>query len=69
MQTHFCCKTSHGIVSYGWDFDSDGKVDQFGRVVTHAFAQAGTPNVTLTVWDSQGATHQQTQTLSVKSTN
>lgn len=62
-------KPSHGIVSYGWDFDSDGKVDQFGRVVTHAFAQAGTPNVTLTVWDSQGATHQQTQALSVKSTN
>jgi Ca2+-binding RTX toxin-like protein len=62
-------KPSHGIVSYGWDFDSDGKVDQFGRVVTHAFEQAGPQNITLTVWDSQGAVNQQTQSLQVKSTS
>jgi hypothetical protein len=62
-------KNSHGIVSYGWDFDSDGKVDQFGRKVSHDFGQAGTRNVTLTVWDNQGATHQKTQTLVVKPTS
>jgi Ca2+-binding RTX toxin-like protein len=59
-------KPSHGIVSYGWDFDGDGKVDQFGRKVSHDFAKAGSRNVTLTVWDSQGATSQVTQTLVVK---
>jgi G8 domain/PKD domain/RTX calcium-binding nonapeptide repeat (4 copies) len=62
-------KTSHGIVSYGWDFDGDGKVDQFGRKVSHDFGQAGTRNVALTVWDSQGATHRITQTFDVKSTS
>jgi G8 domain/PKD domain len=62
-------KTSHGIVSYGWDFDGDGKVDQFGRKVTYDFAKAGTRNVALTVWDSQGATHQLTQTIEVKPTS
>jgi VCBS repeat-containing protein len=62
-------KASHGIVSYGWDFDGDGKVDQFGRKISHDFGQAGTRNVTLTVWDNQGATRQTTQTLEVKPTS
>jgi Ca2+-binding RTX toxin-like protein len=62
-------KPSHGIVSYGWDFDGDGKVDQFGRKVSHNFDTAGSRNVALTVWDSQGTTHQVTQAISVKPTS
>jgi G8 domain/PKD domain len=62
-------KNSHGIVSYGWDFDGDGKVDQFGRKISHDFGQAGTRNVSLTVWDNQGATQTITQPLTVKPTH
>jgi G8 domain/PKD domain len=62
-------KASHGIVSYGWDFDGDGKVDQFGRKVTHDFGKAGNSKVALTVWDSQGATHRASSILTVKPTS
>ena len=41
------------IVSYEWDF-GDGTTDQ-GRVVTHAYSQAGTYTVKLTVTDDLGA--------------
>lgn len=41
------------IVQYEWDFD-DGFTDS-GRVVTHAFAEAGTYTVRLTVTNSDGA--------------
>jgi Cadherin-like domain/G8 domain/PKD domain/RTX calcium-binding nonapeptide repeat (4 copies) len=62
-------KPSHGIASYGWDFDGDGKVDRFGRKVSYDFGAAGSRNVALTVWDGQGATHQVTQTIDVKPTS
>jgi hypothetical protein len=61
-------KPSHGIVSYGWDFNGDGKADQFGRKVSYNFGTAGSRNVTLTVWDSQGTTHQVSQALTVQPT-
>jgi PKD repeat protein len=42
------------IVSYAWDFESDGIVDAHGITVTHAFPSPGTFGVTLNVTDSQG---------------
>ncbi|EDX83055.1 PKD domain protein [Synechococcus sp. PCC 7335] len=56
---------SKGIASYGWDFDSDGKMDDFGRMVTHHFERAGKHNVTLRVLDSQGAAQTLTQTVEI----
>lgn len=46
---------SQGIAVYGWDFNSDGQIDDFGRQVTHVFDQPGTQPVTLYVLDNQGA--------------
>lgn len=43
------------IVSYRWDFDSNGTVDALGRIVTHAFSLSGSRPVTLTVVDNLGA--------------
>ncbi|PSB09561.1 hypothetical protein C7B62_12780 [Pleurocapsa sp. CCALA 161] len=56
-----------GIVSYGWDFDNDGRIDKFGRQVGHYFNSAGDKNITLTVWDNQGATQTLTQTINLVS--
>lgn len=58
---------SNKIVSYGWDFNNDGKIDKFGRKVSHLFSQAGSYQVNLTVWDEQGATNTLTRTVTVKS--
>ena len=58
--------SNYGIVSYGWDFESDGQIDQFGRELSHVFEKAGTHKVTLTVWDNQGQTDTSTQTINVK---
>ena len=41
------------IVNYTWDF-GDGSV-AYGKVVTHAYAEDGTYNVTLTIKDDDGA--------------
>ena len=57
---------SRGIASYAWDFNSDGKLDQFGRQVTHQFDRAGTYNVTLQVMDNQGATQTLTKAVTVE---
>ena len=44
------------IVSYEWDFpDVPGRVNATGIEVSHAFTQAGTQRVTLTVTDNDGA--------------
>lgn len=56
---------SNGIVSYGWDFNNDGNIDSFGRQVSHYFDRPGAQTVTLTVWDNQGATDTETQTIQV----
>ncbi len=40
--------------SYAWDFDSDGVVDAYGKIVTHAYTIHGTYAVNLTVTDSDG---------------
>lgn len=62
-------KDSKGIVSYGWDFDGDSKIDKYGRQVSHHFERAGNHDVTLTVWDSQGASHSLTKTFNIQRTN
>ncbi|MGF1521664.1 MAG: G8 domain-containing protein [Leptolyngbyaceae cyanobacterium] len=59
---------SRGIASYAWDFNNDGKADQFGRRVTHQFDKAGTYDVTLQVMDNQGATQTLTKAVKVEPT-
>lgn len=59
---------SKGIAAYAWDFDSDGKIDDFGRQATHQFDRAGTHDVTLQVLDSHGQAQTLTKTLQVKPT-
>ncbi|MEM7536954.1 MAG: LamG-like jellyroll fold domain-containing protein [Chloroflexota bacterium] len=51
----------NGIASYGWDFDNNGTIDEFGETAVYGFGSAGTHTVRLTVWDSQGATGTTTQ--------
>jgi hypothetical protein len=55
----------NGIVSYGWDFNNDGNSDKFGRQVNYYFNSTGSHDVTLTVWDNQGATKTLTKTINV----
>lgn len=54
----------NAITSYAWDFDADGVTDDFGRIASHQFDSAGQHTVTLTVWDTLGASSSHTQTLS-----
>ncbi|WP_299416413.1 G8 domain-containing protein [Acaryochloris sp. IP29b_bin.148] len=58
---------SQAIAAYGWDFNNDGKIDKFGRQVSHHFGQAGSQTVALTVWDNQGARKTLTKTVNVRS--
>jgi PKD repeat protein len=48
------------IVTYSWDFDSDGVEDAEGMTVEHTFTEAGEYHVTLTVTDDSGAAAQDT---------
>lgn len=43
-----------GIAAYGWDFNGDNIIDNFGRYSSHGFDQSGLYSVGLTVWDAQG---------------
>lgn len=45
--------SDNNIVEYEWDFDDDGKPDEFGKKVSHSFTAVGTYTVRLTVVDSQ----------------
>ncbi|MEL6930293.1 MAG: PKD domain-containing protein, partial [Cyanobacteria bacterium J06600_6] len=62
-------KDSKGIISYGWDFDSDGNIDKFGRQASHHFDLPGTKDVTLTVWDREGASTSLTKTFNIQSSD
>ena len=55
------------IVAYGWDFNNDGEIDQFGEQVYHQFLCFGDYDVTLTVWDHQGTQGSFTQSVTVQS--
>ncbi|GAB5519976.1 MAG: hypothetical protein RhofKO_22270 [Rhodothermales bacterium] len=55
----------NAIASYGWDFDGDGTLDEYGRYLHRAFAGPGTYDIALTVWDHQGTTTTATQTITV----
>ncbi len=44
----------HGIASYEWDYDDDGTIDDEGAIVTHAFEDAGSYNVSVTLTDVAG---------------
>ena len=60
---------SKGIAGYGWDINSDGKLDYFGRTLKHTFSKAGNQKVSLTVLDAQGKATTTAQTLNVQPTN
>jgi len=53
------------IVSYEWDFETDGIVDAYGITATHAYPAAGTYLVTLKVTDSQGSFDTTTRSIKV----
>jgi large repetitive protein len=53
------------VASYAWDFDGDGTTDATGATVSHSFAHSGTPNVTLTVTDNEGAARSVSHSLSI----
>lgn len=40
------------IVTYAWDFNSDGEIDYYGQRVEHSFEEAGDYNVKLIVTDA-----------------
>ena len=54
------------IASYAWDFDGNGTTDATGATVSRSFAHSGTPNVTLTVTDNEGATRSTSHSLTVR---
>ncbi|MEM9136282.1 MAG: PKD domain-containing protein, partial [Cyanobacteria bacterium P01_F01_bin.42] len=54
------------IVAYGWDFDSNGTIDNYGRIVQRRFTSRGRKTVRLTVWDSHGRTSRSSQTFDVQ---
>jgi len=54
------------VISYEWDFDSDGKTDATGVIAHTSFATAGSHNVTLTIADDTGNTDAITYTIVIK---
>lgn len=57
------------IVSYEWDLDGDGTVDQTGTIVETTYATAENYSVTLTVTDDGGKTNSLTKTITVTTTS
>jgi len=53
------------IVSYDWDFTSDGTDDASGRTATYSYGSTGTYTATLRVTDDGGDTNTTTRTISV----
>jgi PKD repeat protein len=54
------------IASYEWDFDGNGTTDATGAAVSRSFAHSGTPSVTLTVTDNDGAKRSASHSLTVR---
>jgi len=57
---------NHAIVSYEWDWESDGTYDATGVSAHHAFSTAGTQTVTLRVTDDFIPGNTATDTVSVE---
>ncbi|HEX2103200.1 MAG TPA: PKD domain-containing protein [Solirubrobacteraceae bacterium] len=57
------------IVSYAWDFDGNGTLDETSATATtaHAYPTAGTFTVRLRVTDNRGNTHDATRSIAVRS--
>lgn len=53
------------IISYGWDFDTDGVTDAYGVNVSNNYGAAGTYSASLTVIDDGGLTNTLSQQISV----
>ncbi|QSG11736.1 Secreted protein, with PKD repeat domain [Halapricum desulfuricans] len=55
-----------GIVSYGWDFDSDGAIEAMGMNQSHTFMDQGDYGVRIVVTDTAGLTDTATTTVTVE---
>jgi PKD repeat protein len=53
------------LSSYEWDFDGDGTADATGPTASRSWANPGTPMVTLTVSDDDGAKRSTSQRVTV----
>ena len=53
------------IMTYRWDFDSDGKAEAWGENVTRSFGFSGTREIELTVKDTYGAMSSTVKSLEV----
>ena len=54
------------IAAYRWDFDTNGVTDATGPTARHVLADDGTPTVTLTVTDDDGASRSASRTVTVR---
>lgn len=53
------------ISSFGWDFNNDGIIDDYGRFAVHDFNGSGNYSVGLTIWDAQGLSSTEYHTITV----
>ncbi len=54
------------IISYEWDFESDGVIDDYGKVVIHKYNKKGAYTVTLLVKDDDNTTDSFEMVINVK---
>lgn len=58
--------TDDGEITFrGWDFDDDGKFDDFGDIVSYVFPFPGSYNMTLIVQDDEGFMDNHTELITV----
>lgn len=62
----FAPSDENNIAAYAWDINSDGIFDAWGRDVVINFASPGARPITLTVYDSHGATAELTQSINAQ---